>query len=167
MEKLRGSHAIAHNGGINGFSTYAVRLPHEKVYVALLTNSDSGIAAADVVGRKAAAVAIGKPFPELTVIKLDKAVLDAFVGTYKVDDATKRVVHREGDRLFMQRSGRAKVELFPASPARFFMKDSLVTVTFGRDANGRVDRVMLQDDGVDTVNHKSDETPVVEKATDM
>ena len=36
VSKLRGRRAIEHGGGIFGFSTYAVRLPDERVYVAVL-----------------------------------------------------------------------------------------------------------------------------------
>ena len=41
VSTLRGRRAISHGGGIFGFSTYAVRLPDERVYVAVLCNSDS------------------------------------------------------------------------------------------------------------------------------
>jgi CubicO group peptidase (beta-lactamase class C family) len=41
ISTLRGSRAIEHGGGIFGFSTYGIRLPREKVYVAVLANSDS------------------------------------------------------------------------------------------------------------------------------
>ena len=32
---------IAHNGGINGFSTQIMRLPNDKVYVAILSNDEN------------------------------------------------------------------------------------------------------------------------------
>ncbi|WP_426105833.1 serine hydrolase [Massilia sp. TSP1-1-2] len=157
--KLRGSQAVSHGGGINGFSTYAVRLPAEKVYVALLTNSDSGMPAPSLVARQAAAVAIGKPFPEYKAIVLGAAALDAFDGSYKVDEKSSRVVRREGDRLLMQRTGRGAVELIPFSPDNFFVKESTDTFTFHRNAQGQVDQVTLHADDADIVFPRTGAAP--------
>ena len=158
--KLRGSPAIGHGGNINGFSTYAVRLPQEEVYVALLTNIGSGgRAQPPLVARKAAAVAIGNPFPEHQPIALDAASLDAFAGTYKVDETGTRIVRREGDKLLMQRNGRGQVMLYPYAADKFFIKESTDTYTFGRDAKGQVDRVTLNDDGVELVNARTGAAP--------
>lgn len=157
--KLRGSEAISHGGGINGFSTYAMRMPQEKVYVALLTNSDSGMADAALVARKAAALAIGKPFPEHKAITLHAAALDALEGNYKVDEMTNRVVRREGDGLVMQRSGRAPVALHAFAPDRFFLKESTDTLTFNRNAKGEVEQVTVHADGTDFVNVKTGAAP--------
>ncbi len=150
--KLRGSQSIGHGGGINGFSTYAVRLPEHKVYVAVLSNADSGLAQPTMVAHKAAALAIGKPFPEHKPVLLDAKALDAYAGAYKVDDKTGRTVRREQDHLVMQRSGRAPVALYPFAPDSFFVKDGLTLFKFGRNAKGDVAQLTLDDDGVETVN---------------
>lgn len=73
MGSLQGVPTIAHGGGINGFHTYALRLPGQKVFVAVLSNADSGLASPDIVASKAAAIAIGKPFPILKEIAHDGA----------------------------------------------------------------------------------------------
>ena len=157
--KLRGSPAIFHGGGINGFSTYAMRLPREKVYVALLTNSDSGMADPALITRKAAALAIGNAFPEYKAITLNAAALDALAGNYKVDETTNRVVWREGDRLVMQRSGRAPVALYAFAPDRFFLKESTDTLTFSRNAKGDVEQVTVHGDDADFVNPRTGAAP--------
>ncbi|MEJ7808551.1 MAG: serine hydrolase [Telluria sp.] len=157
--KLRGDTAIAHGGGINGFSTYAVRLPRQRVYVALLTNSDSGRTPPSMIARKAAAVAIGNPFLQHQAIALGSAGIDVFAGTYQIDAKTTRVVRREGNRLLMQRNSRPPVELFAYAPDRFFLKESTDTFTFGRDDKGDVDRVTLHNDGVDSVNKRTGNAP--------
>ncbi len=159
MGKLRGSHAISHGGSINGFSTYATRLPREKVYVALLSNSGSGLPASSLVARKAAALAIGSPYPEHQAITLDGAALDALAGSYKVDETTTRVVRREGDRLFTHRSGRPPVELHPFAPDRFFFKESTDTLTFNRNAKGHVEQLTLHTDDADIVNLRTGAAP--------
>lgn len=61
--KVQGSPTIEHGGGINGFTSFAMRLPKEKVFVVVLSNTDNGITAPEVVAARAAAIAIGKPYP--------------------------------------------------------------------------------------------------------
>lgn len=61
--KVRGSPTIEHGGGINGFTSFAMRLPEEKVFVVVLSNSDNGLTAPEVIAARAAAIAIGKPYP--------------------------------------------------------------------------------------------------------
>lgn len=60
--EVQGSPTIEHGGGINGFTSFAMRLPQEKVFVVVLSNSDNGLVTPEVVAACAAAVAIGKPF---------------------------------------------------------------------------------------------------------
>ena len=122
-------------------------------------DSDSGTAEPALVGRQVAAVAIGKPFPEHKSIKLTHAALDAFAGSYKVDETTTRVVRRAGNQLLMQRGGRDQVALYPYAPASFFIKGSHVTFAFSRNAKGGVDSVTMQDDGIEFVNNKRGAAP--------
>jgi hypothetical protein len=60
---FRGVQMILHDGRINGFNSFALRLPGEKTYVAVLSNAESGLVPASEAAYKAAAIAIGKPFP--------------------------------------------------------------------------------------------------------
>jgi CubicO group peptidase (beta-lactamase class C family) len=56
ISTVEGHRAIEHGGGIHGFATSAVRLPEDRVFVAILTNRDSG---APNLGHKIAALAVG------------------------------------------------------------------------------------------------------------
>lgn len=151
--KVRGTPMISHGGGINGFSTFALRVPEHKLYVALLSNVDGGMAPPGMVATKAAAVAIGKPFPDYKAIPLDAAAMDAYIGVYKIDDKTTRTVRREKDQLIMQRTGRPPVQLQAFAKDSFFFKDSLSTFTFSRNAKGEVTEIVLQDEDGDGQKH--------------
>lgn len=59
--ELQGARAVFHDGGINGFLTYALRLPEQGVFVAVLSNADSGLVDPAIVGNEAAAIVLGKP----------------------------------------------------------------------------------------------------------
>ena len=64
VRTFQGVPAIDHDGGINGFSTYALRLPQQKIFVAVLANHDSGGVHPEVLAQKAAGLVMGKPFVE-------------------------------------------------------------------------------------------------------
>ena len=147
LEKLQGEPTIGHGGSINGYGAYAFHVPAQKVYVAVLTNADSGMVQADVVANKAAAIAIGKPFRELTQIQLEPKALDAFAGVYKIDEKASRTFRVENGRLVMERSGRGSVVVQPFSDTGFFIPNTLDYLEFGRDASGAVTGLTYYQDG--------------------
>lgn len=59
VRELQGRPKLEHDGGINGFATHAMRLPGHGLFIAVLTNSDSGIADAEELANQIGAVAIG------------------------------------------------------------------------------------------------------------
>ncbi len=149
---LRGSPLIAHGGNIVGYASYAVRLPQQKVYVAVLVNSDSGMARTpELVAKKAAAIAIGNPYPDYQAQPLEAAALDAYAGVYQQDDTSRRTVRRDQDRLSLLREGRRQpVLLYPRGGDRFFASELLTEFRFERDGQGKVIRLAMVDDGIET-----------------
>lgn len=113
----------------------------------MLTNADSGIAAADMVAMKVAAIAAGNPFPEHTAITLDAKLLDAYQGSYKIDDSNTRNFRSEGGQLVMDRNGRNQVALTAFSDKGFFIPNSVSYVEFERDTEGAVTQVTLHGAG--------------------
>ena len=147
VSEMRGAQVVSHGGGINGFSTYALRIPEKNIYVALLTNADGGLAQPSYVAKKAAAVALGDPYPELKAVRVDAAALDSVAGRYKIDEKTTRTVRRNDDHLLMQRGERPAVALYPLGGDRFFLKDSLTEFKFVRDAKGVASEFVIEEDG--------------------
>jgi CubicO group peptidase (beta-lactamase class C family) len=147
VRRLQGAQVVGHGGGINGFATYALRLPEEKVFVAVLSNAEDGVANPAVVANRAAALAIGRPFPDFKEVVLDAATLERYTGVYQVDQAVTRTFRRDGDTLVMQRSGRPSVRLKAFSPTGFFVPGGLEYFEFSSDGQGRVDSVTLHQDG--------------------
>ena len=157
---LRGNPAISHGGNIVGYAAYGLRLPQQNVYVALLMNADSGLPQAEVIARKAAAVAIGNPYPEYQPVAIDPALLNDYGGVYKIDERSNRTVRREGDHLIMQRTGRRQPYLLlPLGADRFFSRELLTQLRFERGADGKVVRLMLDDEGVETATPRTGPAP--------
>lgn len=126
---INGSKSIQHGGGIFGYTTMGIYFPEEKIFVSGLTNCDckniSGITT------KIAAMAIGKPLPDVKkAIKLSNEDLKKWVGTYEFDNAILRFITLENGKLYSQREGSAKLEIFPFSKTHFIFEDGMTSYEF-------------------------------------
>jgi CubicO group peptidase (beta-lactamase class C family) len=78
-----------------------------------------------------------------SAIRVDPKTYDAYVGRYEVDSGESLTVTRDGDRLFASINTFEKVEVFPEAEHRFFGKAQEISLTFERDAAGRVEGVAI------------------------
>lgn len=155
MANVQGSPSIEHTGGINGFSTAAIRMPKEQLYVAILTNRDNDSPHEWAV--KAAAIAMGKPYEFPEPVTLSRKQLEQYVGVYEADD--EFYVTLEGDQLVLQRSGGSKINLSPASETLFFYhEDEFTRFEFVRSKKGKVVALLLH-----TRSGKAERIPKTDK----
>ena len=170
LDAFDGHRIIRHNGGIFGYVSEVARLPEDGIFVAMLTNSDAPPVDTGYVVTKIAAAALGKPVRDPIAVKVDAATLDAYVGVYKIDERTERVVSRDGETLKIQRSGRPPREVLASSKTEFFIPDSFVRMRFETDASGRATRMVVrQPNGTEEVAVRVDKpvpAPIVEVAVD-
>jgi CubicO group peptidase (beta-lactamase class C family) len=116
---------LQHGGGIHGFSTFALSVPEEKVYVAVLSNNPhTRHASTQWLAQKATSALLGQPL-EWESVEVDSAILERYVGVYEIDPETERVVTVEDGKLFTQRTGGMKNQTAPASETEFFYHHSL------------------------------------------
>ncbi|HXG65951.1 MAG TPA: DUF4440 domain-containing protein [Blastocatellia bacterium] len=81
--------------------------------------------------------------------------LDAYVGQYQLAPEVMYTITREGDKLFGQRTGRAKEELLPLCADTFYRKGVWRgEKVFERDAQGRVVRMLDRRENNDLVWRK-------------
>jgi CubicO group peptidase (beta-lactamase class C family) len=134
----------AHGGGINGFSTYILRVPDEKLCVVVLSNivpSPPGRMANDL-----AAIVLGEPYtaPQpRKIARVDPKLYDVFAGRYQLLPTFVLTVSRDGDRLMVQGTDQSKIEFFPESETKFFSKQIGAEVTFVKDDKGEVTQLIL------------------------
>ncbi|MGH9362426.1 MAG: serine hydrolase, partial [Thermoanaerobaculia bacterium] len=156
----RGHHFVGHGGGIHGFQSYALREPREGLFVAVLSNAAGHEPDPDMVAAQLALLAVGESIEDPPVAKVAPEALEQYVGVYRIDETTARVVTREGDRLYTQRSGSEKLEALPLSESEFFYRGSFDRVSFRRDAAGKVTGMVLhRREGGDEEAVKSEEAP--------
>ena len=128
-----------HGGGINGFSTHIARYPADNICVIVLSNLENGNASR--VSRDLEAMVLGEKYElprERVAIKVDPKIYDAYVGVYELRPEFQLTVTREGDKLITQATGQGKLEVFPESETKFFLRVIDAQISFVKDASGKV-----------------------------
>jgi hypothetical protein len=141
---------VAHGGGINGFSTAIIRLPEDDIVAVVLANVQQ--VQAQRIARDLLAIAFGEPYKTAvarTVAKIDPKIYDGYVGQYQIVPTFVITVTREGDRLMVQATGQPKLEIFPESETRFFLKAVDAQITFAKSPSGEVTHLTLHQNGKD------------------
>jgi CubicO group peptidase (beta-lactamase class C family) len=134
ISEYAGHRLIEHGGGIHGFRSRAIRIPDERVFVAVLSNN--GGMNPELLAFKIAALTIGQPYNEPAPVELGPEVLAFYEGVYEVNTSEKIHITREDNQLVFQYGENPTVELVPISHDEFFFKDmSLDHLLFVRDTN--------------------------------
>lgn len=74
------------------------------------------------------------------------ALFEAYAGQYNWS-GYKIDVTKEGNRLFLQLAGQPRAEIFPSSETEFFFKTVSSTVTFVKDKEGKVTKLIFTSGG--------------------
>jgi CubicO group peptidase (beta-lactamase class C family) len=121
--KLNKYEAIGHSGGIHGFVTNAFYLPTEDLYVAVLNNNDSGNPRS--IALLLAAKVLNIDIPEFKTVKVGDDKIKAMMGTYWINDKSKRVLSFENDHVYAQRDDGRKWQIKTMSDNSFFYQGDL------------------------------------------
>jgi CubicO group peptidase (beta-lactamase class C family) len=144
LGNIQGSPDIRHDGLINGFSTFTVYLPEEKVFVAFLTNGENNNP--ELAGSRIAAIAIGKAFPQKE-IPLSAEQGQTWEGVYGSAATGEQYIVYENDHLVMYAKGGGKTRLRPFAPDQCWQENTLNILTFTRDNNGNRNALVLKGTG--------------------
>jgi CubicO group peptidase (beta-lactamase class C family) len=147
LGEVQGAPTVGHGGGIPGFSTHAMRLPNEKVYVAVLTNLDGGKVPPEQIAIRAATLAIGKELPVQKFVTLDAKLMDAYVGRYQMRPDFIIEVRREGDKLVAQATNQPPVVVKALADNRFLVEEVGAELRFERAPDGAVNQVTILQGG--------------------
>jgi CubicO group peptidase (beta-lactamase class C family) len=131
---------VWHNGGIDGFVSEFHRYPNDGVCIVLFSNNAS--APSGQMAAALGAIMLSQPYsvPVIkTAVKIDAAKLADYVGVYEIPQKGYRLITRQGDSLFSQRTGGATRLVLPEATDRFFFEyDNAIVLDFVRDAAGKV-----------------------------
>ena len=129
VSELEGARVIEHGGDIPGFSSHVLSIPEKKIFIAVLSNDAHHDPRPDFVATQIATLLLGKPWDPVAIALTD-AELEGFTGTYRNAAGVERKVSRDGTRLFIERVGGRRSEVFPLSKDTLFYAHSFMTAQF-------------------------------------
>lgn len=137
LGNLRGRTMLRHGGGVEGFNTYALWLPDEKLSVVVLSNyAGSG---PGEVAQRLAALAVDDPFPvEMPSVQVGPEILDSISGIYRVEADATRSLRVINDEIVIQSQNAQEYMVRPVTDERFVIVGTLDYFDIERDADGRV-----------------------------
>lgn len=157
ISEYAGHRLIEHGGGINGFRNRTIRMPDDRVFVAVLSNN--GGASPGLLAFKIAALVIGRPYHDPEPIELKSDVLTLYEGVYENNFSKEICITREDNQLFLQYRDGPRVELIPLSPNEFFFKDmSPNRLLFVSDANKVIGMELRGRSGIPEIAKKDEKT---------
>ncbi|HEX4349200.1 MAG TPA: serine hydrolase, partial [Verrucomicrobiae bacterium] len=154
LDRHRGLREISHGGGLDGFSSFLLRLPDEKFTVAILANALPGRKSADP-GRVAHQLVDIYLVDKLAPLPIANTNVSAtsygtLTGRYELLGKIM-TISRHGPHLFEQYADQPEAEMFPESNTKFFFKVVDAQITFVKDNSGNAFKLILHQNGFDTV----------------
>jgi CubicO group peptidase (beta-lactamase class C family) len=146
-----GREIVWKNGSVGGFRSFIGYDVAAGTGVVVLTNAQTGTGGDDIglhILNPKIPVDLHIPRKHIET-KLDPALLDRYVGTYKYADNDFVVVTRAGDHLAESENGQEKLELFAESDRDFFFKVADAQITFETGPDGKVTAAIWHQDGQD------------------
>ena len=165
---LRGLDLISHGGGLDGFSSYLMRLPREQLTVTVLANSlpaVPGLSTAEFAHHVAEIYLFDEMEQQRSFAvdnTIDPKIYDDYVGRYDYGNSLVLTVTRDGDRLLAQLTGQGQAEIFPRCETEFFWKEVDAQITFVRDATGTVTGAIHKQGGATLDVRKLEDEPVAD-----
>lgn len=157
--QMNGLKLVEHGGADIAHRSMLMMFP--EVQGAVITQSNNGNFSGQVA-RKLAKIYFAdvmkieeeekKPTTEPAEFVYDAEKFDELAGRYELEVAPGFILEfrREDDKLFTQATGQGAVEIFGSSDSTFYMKVVQASVTFHRNADGKVEHLTLHQNG----NHR-------------
>jgi len=140
-----------HDGQTGGYSSVVAFDTTKDTGLVILTNTAT---TRDIAGlaRQIMRMLAGqdvKPivFPES--VKVDRKVLERYVGVYRMSPSFALTVTLRGDKLYVQATKQIAIALYPESQTRFTFRAVKAAITFETDESGAVIKLILHQDGRD------------------
>lgn len=150
--EYKGLKMFMHGGADAGYRTQLIRIPDEHFSVNVLSNMASfnpwalATKITDIYLKdKEVSETSKQPVPKADTgtVKVDPEVLASYSGKYELRPGVVATISNEGNTLFAEAPELSKTEMTPLSANEFMVKAVSARVTFPRDDNGKVTRMMV------------------------
>jgi CubicO group peptidase (beta-lactamase class C family) len=139
-----------HNGQTGGYHSFVGLRKNPPMGVVVLGNSAGGTV--DGIGYRLLDLLAGKepkPLPIRPPVRVDPAVLEQYVGNYELYPNFILSVTRTDDRLWVQATNQPRLGVYPESETKFSYRAVDAKITFVRNKEGKVDKMVLHQHGLD------------------
>jgi len=157
FSKLGNSPVIAHTGSTKGFTSIALFLPKEKLYITALTNCNCKNV--NNVAKQVAELFVNLPDNKITEVENNQPerksidvlseILSDYTGTYEVKPNVNLTIGLDNtNQLYLLAPGQTKkVELFAETQNHFFVKIVDAEITFNTNEKGKVISLTMNQSG--------------------
>jgi len=142
---IRKHQIIWHNGGTGGFRSFVGFDPANKRGIVILTNSTTG---ADDLGFHW----LDKTYPLKNIkkpVQLTGADALEYEGVYQITPGFKISITAQDNQLFLQATDQPKLSLYAEAPDEFFLKVVAARIQFGRNAENKIEKLTLFQNGAE------------------
>ena len=141
-----GREIIWHNGGTYGFASFMGFRPDTGEGVIILSNASyRGV---DRIGFHL--LDDGHKLDKLPeLVTIDPRILSDYVGFYSLNPDMKLTIKNDNDQLFVMVSGQSFFPVYPTGRDEFAFKVADARISFVRNQQGKVDRLVLHQNGLD------------------
>jgi CubicO group peptidase (beta-lactamase class C family) len=141
-----------HSGMTGGYASFIGFTTDGKRGVVILTNAQQSV---DDLGFGALlADALLAPVHQQAALSAQQ--LQAYVGEYQLAPGFVLTIMRQGGQLFAQATGQGAFPIFPSATDKFFAKITDIRIDFERDGDGKVNSLVLHQNGHDVPAPKLD-----------
>lgn len=147
---------VWHNGMTGGYASFVGFTADRKHGVVVLTNAAQSV---DDIGF----ATLSPEMPLATtqkIVVLSDAALDEYAGVYKLSDNFSIRVFRDKQQLYTQGTGQGPILVFPSAKDEFFARAISGSLSFKRDASGKVGGLVLHQNGDREAVRQPDEPTV-------
>jgi D-alanyl-D-alanine carboxypeptidase len=140
VDVVRDNQVLRHEGRIFGYRAAMSYLPGPDITVVVLENDDAESAGEDasILVRRLAAMALGNPYPELTPMSIDTAVLQTVQGVYSFEDGVTRTLRVVDRHLTAQRDNGPRQVLTSIGVDDFLYPDGFNRLQLERNVHGAI-----------------------------
>ena len=157
IQPFDGHKAITHGGGINGFNTFMIYFPEDKITIIVLANPIAFGFVPQSIGLNLAKVIYKKPVVlpfDRKAVTLSTDVLTKLTGSYTITvnvyyttQPSNLVITLVDDNLVAKIEDQPEIKLFPESETIFFSKRPDIKVEFLEDEKDQSIQIAWTQDG--------------------
>lgn len=147
---------VSHSGGWPGYATLMIRYIDENKTIIYLNNMEQNYEFEQNIIAAVQHILFDQPFeiPERPAkrraVQVDPKIYERYTGSYRLSDGRAARVTVEQDRLYLQADGQMRLELYPSSEVRFFLRPLPVEVEFVADTHAKASKfIIYEEDGTE------------------